>query len=96
MNHVGGESASYVISDPIDIETQSMQNVFMRCCEKAIAQHRIMKDKPSAKNQYIDELRRAKEADTRSFSGRAEGEIIWSRQRMKDMPLGADMPPGLP
>ncbi len=92
---VSYSSVPYVISDPIDIETQTMMNAFLRCCEHKLSQHRIMKDKPDAKAQYLDELRRAKEADTRSFAGRAEGEVSWHRQRMKDMPMGPDMPAGV-
>lgn len=81
----------YVISDPIDIETGSMLNAFLRCCEHKVGQIRIMKDKPDALTQYRYELQKAKDADTRSFSGRAEGEIGWNRMRLKDMPLGPDM-----
>lgn len=88
-------NTGYIISDPIDIETGSMLNAYLRCCEHKLSQHRIMKDKPDAKVQYLDELRRAKEADTRSFSGRAEGEANWNRMRMKDMPMGPDMPIGI-
>ena len=88
-------NTGYVISDPIDIETGSMQNAFLRCCEHKFSQHRIMKDKPSAKAQYLDELRRAKEADSRSLAGRAEGDFEWNRQRLKDMPMGPDLPLGI-
>jgi hypothetical protein len=84
-------AARYVISDPIDIDTGSMLNAFLRCCEHMISQHRIMKDKPDARAQYRDELIRAKSADSRSFAGRAEGESGSYRQRMKDMPIGPDM-----
>ena len=83
-------NVSYVISDPIDIETGSMQNAFLRAAEWKLSQLRIMEDKELKKAQYLDELRRAKEADTRSFAGRAEGELIWNRMRMKDMPMGPD------
>jgi hypothetical protein len=92
---VNYSGVAYVISDPIDIETGSMMNAFLRCCEHKLAQHRIMKDKPDAKAQYLDELRRAKEADSRSFAGRAEGEVNWNRMRMKDMPMGPDLPLGI-
>jgi hypothetical protein len=84
-------AAKYLISDPLDIEVGSMANALLRACEHKISQHRIMKDKPDAKLQFLDELRRAKEADSRSFSGRAEGEVYCHRQRMRDMPLGPDM-----
>lgn len=82
---------AYVISDPIDIETGSMLNAYLRCCESRIAWHRNTDDKDNRKLQYLDELRRAKEADSRSFARRAEGEASWYRQRLKDMPLGPDM-----
>jgi hypothetical protein len=84
-------AARYVISDPIDIDTGSMLNAFLRCCEHMISQHRIMKDKPDARAQYRDELIRAKSADSRSFAGRAEGESGSYWQRMKDMPFIGDM-----
>lgn len=84
-------AAVYRISDPVDIEVGSMENAFLRCCEHKLSQHRIMKDKPSAKTQYIDELIRAKEADSRSFTGRAEGDDGGYRISMKDMPRGPDM-----
>jgi hypothetical protein len=88
-------AATYVISDPIDIETGSMLNAYLRACEYAIAKHRTLKDKPSVRPQYISELRRAKEADSRTFAGRYEGDMGWHRQRMKDMPLGPDLPIGI-
>lgn len=88
-------NTAYRISDPIDVETGAMRNAFLRCCEWKISQTRIMKDKPNAKQQYLDELRRAKEADSRSFASRAEGDYHWHRMRMKDMPWGPDQPAGI-
>ena len=83
--------ATYLISDPIDIECGSMQNAFLRSCEAKVAQHRVMKDKPNALSQYKLELVKAKEADSRSFAGRAEGDGRGGyRQRAKDCPMGPD------
>ena len=84
--------ATYLISDPIDIEVGSMGSAFLRCCEAKVSVRRIMKDKPSAQAQYRLELTRAMEADSRSFANRAEGDGRGGyRMRMKDMPMGADM-----
>lgn len=88
-------NTGYMISDPLDVETGSMREAFIRCCEWKLSQIRIMKDAKDRKAIYLDELRRAKEADVRSFSGRAEGEWTWHKQRMKDMPLGPDQPAGI-
>ena len=92
---VTNSAAAYILSDPIDIETGSMLASFLRLCEHKISQHRIMKDKPSARLQYLEALTLAKEADSRSFAARAEGDVGRNWQRMKDMPMGPDMPIGI-
>lgn len=80
-------SAAYIISDPIDIEPQSMSTALFRACEMMIGMSRILKDKPDARLQYKEALGSAKEQDSRSFSRRFVGDGWVHRQRAKDMPL---------
>ncbi len=83
-------TVAYVISDPIDFELGAMQSAFSRCCEKAIAVGRTLKDKPSASMAYNQALNEARDADSRSFAGRYEGQLTKFRQRLRDMPTGPD------
>ncbi len=78
----------YTISDPIDLEEDSMLTAFLRGIEKQMSMQRIMKDKPSAKNQYEEALRKAKAADSKSFAGRTVGQSYnIYRQRLARMPM---------
>lgn len=83
---------AYVISDPIDYEIGSTQSAFLRCCEKVISVGRTLKDKPSARLEYIKALNEARAADSRSFAGRHEGQLLKYHQRLRDMPIGPDQP----
>jgi hypothetical protein len=65
------ESRRFTISDPIDIEPGSMQNAYLRCAEMHLGMSRVLKDKPSARAQYLESLERARSADSRSFTGRS-------------------------
>jgi hypothetical protein len=47
---------------------------------------RTLKDKPSAKQQYLAELAVAKSADSRSFQGRSVGTGNPLRRRLRDYP----------
>lgn len=69
-----------------------MQNAYLRCCEKHLAMHRTLKDKPSARAQYLEALEQAKAADSRSFMGRYAGQVARLRPRLRDMPRGPDEP----
>ena len=80
-------TAVYIISDPIDVEQQSMSTAFFRACEMMIGMARIMKDKPDARAQYTEAVATAKEKDSRHFGKRAVGDGWRHRQQMKDMPL---------
>lgn len=82
----------YIISDPIDIEPGAMTNAFNRCCEMHLGINRTLKDKPSAQAQYQVALGKAKDADSRSFAGRAAGPATRIRPRLRDMPVGPDEP----
>jgi hypothetical protein len=78
----------YIVSDPIDIEQGSMLNAFNRCCEKHVGIGRVMKDKPSANKQYLEELEKARSADSRSFAMRSVGDAgCIPRMRLRDMPM---------
>ena len=79
--------AAYIISDPIDIEQQSMSTALLRCCEMMIGMGRVLKDKPDTRVQYLAALAQAKDRDSRSFSRRFVGDNWVHRQRAKDMPL---------
>ncbi|MBX6312828.1 MAG: hypothetical protein IRY99_07930 [Isosphaeraceae bacterium] len=82
----------YSVSDPIDIEEGAMLNAFLRGCETQMAINRTLKDKPSAFKQYEMALREAKAADSRTFTGRAVGDLgsipRWPDRRF--MPVGPD------
>lgn len=78
---------SYVISDPVDIERGSMESAYLRCCEMHLGMSRTLKDKPSARSQYLEALERAKSADSRSFTGRTAGVMTRMRLRLRDYPI---------
>jgi hypothetical protein len=63
----------FTISDPIDIEPGSMSNAYLRCAEMHLGMSRVLKDKPSARVQYVEALDRARSADSRCFTGRSPG-----------------------
>ncbi len=78
---------AYTISDRVDIEEGAMLNAYLRCVEMHLGMVRTLKDKPSARNQYLEELNRAKAADSRSFQGRAVGIRRPLRRRLRDYPI---------
>jgi hypothetical protein len=80
-------NAPYTVSSYVDIETGAMEQAYLRCCEMHIAISRIMKDKPSAKQQYLTALEVAKCADSRSMKPRVAGEPSAVRWRLKDYPI---------
>lgn len=80
-------TGKFVISDPIDIQIQSMRNAFERGAEKQIGMLRAVKDKPSARIAYMEALSNAKQSDSRTFMGRVVGVPEVYRQRLSDMPL---------
>jgi hypothetical protein len=81
----------YQISDPIDIEDGAMLEAYRRCAEKQVATLRQQKNLQQATQLYYDALIRAEEADSRDFAGRVAGEGGPYRQRLANMPRGADV-----
>jgi len=57
----------YIISDPIDVEPVTMNNLFFRCAEKHLSVMRKRADKEDAYSAYREELIRAREANHRTF-----------------------------
>ena len=84
-------AVKYQISDPIDIEDGAMLEAYFRCCEKHLAIMRRLKDADDCARRYVEALIRAEEADSRSFAGRVAGEGGPYRQRLANMPRGADV-----
>lgn len=84
-------AVKYQISDPIDIEDGAMLEAYFRCCEKHVAIMRRLKDADECARRYVEALIRAEEADSRSFAGRVAGEGGPYRQRLANMPRGADV-----
>ena len=80
-------SVAYVISDPIDIEQGAMLTAFQRGLEFQLSLTRVLKDKPSSRAAYELALALAKDADSRSFSGRSAGDPPRLRRRLRDMPI---------
>jgi hypothetical protein len=92
-----GESLAgkaYIVSDIIDVEPGAMLNAYWRACEMHLGMNRTLKDKPSARAQYNDEVLRAKAADSRSFAGRSAGDPIRHVRRLRDMPWAEDLSSG--
>lgn len=85
-------NVAFRVSDPIDVDDQVMMEAFFRCCEKHYAMERRMKDRVEVAQIYLDQLRRAKEADSRVFAQRTAGVGGPFRQRMARMPSGPDIP----
>lgn len=81
-------NTKYVISDPIDIESGPMANVFLRLCEAQLAKIVRLPDREDIQADFELALRRAKESDMRVFSRMSiHGEPYWSAHR----PLGTDV-----
>jgi hypothetical protein len=85
-----GSSLKYTVSDPIDVELNSMLTAFLRGVERQLSITRVFDDRPSAANQYETALRRAKAADSRDFSGRVCGQASSFRVPLRDMPMSFD------
>ena len=82
-------SVAYVISDPIDIDP-SMEEAFLRCCEKHLAIVRRMPDLPSITAMYEDAYVTAKIADDKVAVRRAVGGGGMFH-RLADYPTGDDV-----
>jgi hypothetical protein len=80
-------NVAYTISDMVDIEQGAMLNAYFRCVEKHLGMNRTLKDKPSAAAQFTKALAEAKDADSRSFTGRSVSEHRPLRRRLRDYPI---------
>lgn len=77
----------YNISDPIDVETGTMLEAFLRGCEFHIATFRRQEQRADAHAFYSQALVVAKEADMRNQEyDRLGGRVAWPT-RLADMPL---------
>lgn len=84
---------SFVISDPIDIDEPAMANLFFRSCERqlGIMQNADPEQLAMMQRDYMEELIRARGADSRSFARRKAGEMgdaYWQERWRK---TGADV-----
>jgi hypothetical protein len=86
-------AAPYCVSDPVEIEYESMTNAFLRGCEHQVSMTRTLKDKPSAWQQYRDALSSARDADSRSMAGRSPGTQAGRNVRLRDMPISFEDQP---
>lgn len=64
----------YLISDPIDVEQESMMTAVLRGTEKYLQIARNVQGKPDALIAFEMALKQAQAADSRSFQGRSMGE----------------------
>jgi len=85
-NFVG---VKYVISDVIDIEAGTMGTLFLRCLEAQIGKMARLSDRKDLQEEYLMQLRQAREADVRSFEPRSVGNDGWQRT-LGDGNIGAD------
>jgi len=78
----------YRISDPIDVEPQSMMTAILRGVEKYLHVARNIQGKPDAFGQFAEALKLAMSDDSRSFQGKAMGDSgrMSRRQLVKRMP----------
>lgn len=81
---------SYSISDPLDIEEQSMLSFFLRLMEKQIRRARRINSTPEESADYKMSLTEAQEADNRSTARSAVGPMRGGLRQLRDYPSGAD------
>ncbi len=82
-------NAPYILSDPVDIEQQSMLTALLRGIEYYTAMARMKSDasKVTLGSEYLSALVRAFEGDSRSFRSAAAGQRRVVYRRLADMPL---------
>ncbi len=81
----------YTLSDPIDMDQGTMLTGFLRCCEMELGILRKMKDRDDLRSIYHEELKLAREADSRSFRRRVENAGPYDLYRLRDFPRGPDV-----
>ena len=84
-------SASYVISDPIDIDN-SFWSAFLACCEKHLAIARNAKSKAELIILYRDALQQAKAGDARTGGRRVCGTPQTYTVRLADAATRSEVP----
>lgn len=77
---------AYVVSDPIDVDQESMLTAVMRGVEKYLCTARNIQGKPDPFMAFMEALRSAQAADSRSFQGRSMGAQRSRRVHPKYMP----------
>lgn len=82
--------ASYVVSDVLDIEVNTMALAFAWQCQLELARSMSRKDAPAVEQSAMKYLLIAKDADARNFSRQVAGQPISHRRQRKYMPLGPD------
>lgn len=65
--------SAFAISDPLDVDLQTMLNAYLRCCEKNLSRTRRPQDRQLIEAAYRDELMTAKCADNRMRGTRVAG-----------------------
>lgn len=76
----------YVLSDPIDVEQQSMIQPILRGIEKYLQFSRNIQGKPDSAIAYEVALKAAEAADSRSYQGRSMGPPLAKHTPYKYMP----------
>lgn len=84
-------AVKYRLSDPVDLEEYSMLSAFQRGIECELAFSRRMKERVDIKAMYMNELRMAMQADSRSMEPRAAGMGGTLIKQLRDYPSGADL-----
>lgn len=80
----------YAISDPVDIEEESMLTFFYRECEKQLRSTRRIKPTETEEQDYRMAMALAFEADARSTERQAVGQMGGWNRRFKDYGSGPD------
>ncbi len=84
-------AVAYTISDPLDVEPQSMFQALYTGALKHLCKARNRPELETLKTDWLMDLNMAKEADMRETGVQVAG--LWGRyrQRLRDMPRGADI-----
>jgi hypothetical protein len=84
-------SVAYRLSDPIDVEDESMFNAVVAGARNHLAIARAREDAPAVNAQWLFLLHLAQQADNRDTARRRAGVAGAYRQRLADMPRGQDV-----
>lgn len=83
-------NVAYVISDPADIEPLAMRLGLLRACEYQLGVSRNRRDRSDLEQEFLKELIRAREADSRNFSSQSPRGNRAFPTRLIDFPQAAD------